>query len=50
MFPFTFKEFAVVVPLTVKSLLNVTSLLGTIILPVPFARNSKSAFVVVVVI
>ena len=36
------------VPLTARSLVIVTSLLGIIILPLPFARNSKSAFDVVV--
>ena len=40
----------VVAPLTVKSLFNTTLLFGTNIVPVPLARNSKSAFVVVVVI
>ena len=37
-------------PVTDKSLVMFTLLLGTIISPVPFARNSKSVFEVVVVI
>ena len=38
------------VPSTVKSFVIITSLLGTITLPVPLAANSKSALLEVVVI
>ena len=48
--PLTLILATVKVPLIVKSLVITTSLLGITICPEPFARKSKSAFDVVVVI
>ena len=47
---FTFKSSTCKKPLIVAPLVITTLLLGNTILPVPFARNSKSAFDDVVVI
>ena len=49
-FALAVKLFALISPATVKSFVMLTLLSGTIILPEPLVRNSKSVFPVVVVI